>query len=366
MAAPTVSNTNLANTTRDLWLPSAQPETVEKNPLLARLILDGQVEENERGEGTYIKKTVTYGDAADLAEWYGMNDPLGAGSETFTDALHVTWNYIHSSTTIPANVYHQNQGGSQMVDLAGNIVERIQQGLKIKLRRGLYDVSDTSSLDSGEKPQSVCRALDHGDDTADPGYSYLGLTRDLSTETNDWFQSADLSTDFFRSDTKTSTQDDSQTASIKLFRQAYSAVKRNTEDEDARKYMVLVGPDLYRKFQSAVGAYDANTNVGPMARAYGFTTFSIDGVEFVEDGTLMANTNEYSSHDGGGPGNWLFLFYIPSWMFFKHPDRSFTLEGPYWQAEQEGGYDRFLWRSLLTCATACFKPNQNMWLTNVS
>jgi hypothetical protein len=367
--APTITNTNLDNTTRELWEDTVQKEVVEKNVLLARLLMAKQIDQTRSG-GKYIAKTVTYTEAIGGGGWYTTNQPLISGSNTFVDRPYFLWKNIQKSTTKDLDEEMDNNDPHAVLDLSTTIVELLQKQLRTSLRVSAYDAS-TSSTDTGSAICSIPHALDHGDTTGtDPGFTYGGLSRDLSASTRDWWQSADPTYDFVKG-TGTSTQNTAITASYDTFQRCMTAVRRQTEDGDARNYMVIVGPTLYRAYKAWVKADEVQVNPSNSMRKYGFNTFSMDGVEFVEDPTLTADNTDYTyalydSETTRTAEKWFFLLYIPSWVFYIHRKRSFWLMPWEWQGKTENGYDRWLIRCMLRCALACWQPNANMWLTNMT
>ena len=62
----------------------------------------------------------------------------------------------------------------------------------------------------------------------------------------------------------------------------------------------------------------------------------------------------------------VYLLYLPSWELILHPKRPFKLTDQFWQGSIINGYDKYLSRVLAYGNFACWQPNANCLLTNVS
>jgi len=371
MATPTLTNTNLDNATREIWEDTVQKEVIEKNVLLSAIMLANGIDQNRSG-GKYISKSLDFTEFDSLGAWYGKNDPLTATDKTYLDRAYVLWKNMHVSTHISLDEEMDNvqaDSSAKITDLAEDIVSKVQKAMRIKLRNAFYHAYEATALTTGggttgKQVFGIMDALLHGETDGSMGYSYLGLTRDISAGTRDWFQSADLSADPIRyNGTWTSTQATATTASYDTFQKAMTAVQRNTEDTEPSNYKIIVGPALWRAFKAWVKADEVQVNPSMSMRKYGFNTYSMEGVEFVLDPTLISEgSTAYGTITNSTytPEYWFILLYLPSWKFYVHKKRSFWMMPTKWQGDIENGYDRWLIRGFLRCALACWQPNANL------
>jgi len=378
MATPTLTNTNLDNATREIWEDTVQKEVIEKDVILSAIMLGNGIDQTRSG-GKYISKSLDYAEFDSLATWYAETDPLTATDKTYLDRAYVLWKNMHVSTHISLDEEMDNvqaDSSAKVTDLASDIVSKVQKAMRIKLRNAFYAAYDaatppaTGGGSDGKQIFSIIRALYHGTAATDMGYNYLGLTRDLDAATRDWFQGADIATDLIKySGSPSSAQTTAYTASYDTFSKAWTACKRNTADQDASNYKVILGSPLWRAFKAWVKADEVQVNPSKSMRQYGFQTFSMDGVEFVLDDTLSAEgATDYGTITNSTytPDKWFIMLYLPSWKFYIHKKRSFWMMPTKWQGDVENGYDRWLIRGFLRCAAACWQPNANLLHFNMS
>ena len=380
MATPTLTNTNLDNATREIWEDTVQKEVIEKDVILSAIMLGNGIDQTRSG-GKYISKSLDYAEFDSLATWYAETDPLTATDKTYLDRAYVLWKNMHISTHISLDEEMDNvqaDSSAKITDLAVDIVAKVQKAMRIKLRNAFYlsycsgsSVATGGGTD-GKQIFSVPNALMHGETSGDMGYSYLGLTRDFSAGTRDWFQGADILTDNIKASTAASAQATAYTASYDTFQKAFTACKRQTDDHDASNYKVVLGPVLWRAYKAWVKADEVQVNPSKSMRQYGFQTFTMDGVEFVLDDTLTSEAVvDYKGCTSltattYGPQMWFLMLYLPSWKFYIHKKRSFWMMPTKWQGDIENGYDRWLIRGFLRCAAACWQPNANLFHYNMS
>ena len=378
MATPTLTNTNLDNATREIWEDTVQREVIEKDVVLSAIMLANGIDQTRSG-GKYISKTLDYAEFDSLATWYGESDPLSATDKTYLDRAYVLWKNMHCSTHISLDEEMDNvqaDSSAKITDLAADIVSKVQKAMRIKLRNAFYHAYDATSVSTGggadgKQIFSIINALFHGTTSGDMGYSYLGLTRDLDgTTPRDWFQSADIATDLIKyNGNASSAQATAYTASYDTFQKAFTACVRNTDDNDASNYKVIVGPVLWRAYKAWVKADEVQVNPSKSMRQYGFQTYAMQGVEFVLDTTLTAEgATDYGTITNSTytPDKWFIMLYLPSWKFYIHKKRSFWMMPTKWQGDIENGYDRWLIRGFLRCACACWQPNANLLHYNMS
>lgn len=346
---PAQANANIAASTQRLFLRSVVDQVLFKMPLYARLLMADQVKKVWPG-GDYITRPVKTARMYSLAQDYGPNDALTAGSLTLLDAPRFLWKMFQVPVLYGVKERFMNSGGkeTQLLDLIEFLVDTAQDGAREHMYRLMYDATTT---DDGDKFQSVIQALDHGDSGADVGYTYGGLIRDISAGTRNWWQSADM-TDF---DGAASHQDTQYSASIDTVRRGLSAVNRYARPKS--EFLIACGSEIHLALKSWIQTERISTEAGPLAK-YGFNSFTIDSVECVED-IFLRNANITNSH------KWLFIYHVPSWELRFHPERMMAFTGFTWQGDRVGGFDQWLARILNMGNFMCWQPNVNMWLSNV-
>jgi len=360
---PDINNENLSSATKKMWIPNVVSQVVFKMPMLAKMYLSGQVKKAWDG-GTVITRPVKVARMENLAQSFDENDQLTGGRVSMLKTPAFQWKDNQVPLVYTRREATMNSGSSRVLDFAAFLTEAGFEASRINLYKDLYNNtaagSTGASTDSGKKFQSICQALDHGYTGASTsiGYTYGNLTRDRLAGTLDEWQSADIDDSFAGSSTD-SAQDTEITASIANFRKAVAAVRRNAEPND--KFLCVVGPTLHQAFQSYVQAGIMNTKIasqpGSLAH-YGFNSFTIDGIEVVED-PYLRNANVTNAH------KWFFIFDISTWELRFKPGEMFRLTDFQDQAVIINGYPQSMARIYNTGNFMCWAPNRNIWLTNM-
>ena len=358
---PAINNDNVSATSRKMWIESVISQVIFKMPMFTKMYLSGSVVKKWDG-GTMITRPIKTANMKALAQDFGSEDALTGGRVTMLNMPSFRWKRFQLPIVYTHEEMTMNSGPNRVVDFSRFLVESGQEGARIHLYELAYNNKATTetnySNDTGKVFQSILQALDHGDATTDIGYSYGNLTRDISAGTNDVWQSADIE-DSFDGTGVASVQDTEITASIANFRKAMSVVRRSTEPTG--DYLCVMGPTLHQAFQSQVGSGVVNTKIasqpGDLVR-YGFNSFTIDNVEFVED-TYLRNANVTNAH------KWFFIFHIPSWEMRFKPGEMFRITPFQDQAVMINGYPQSLARVYCEGNFMCWRPKSNMWLSNM-
>ena len=337
MGFPSVANTNVEYTTKDLWKRTIWSQVVMRNPLIAALFLARRF--NWQG-GKSIVSPLGKTDMKSLVQNYVPGDPLTSQRKALLSNAYFLWKYKQLPVVIPVDEKLHNMGGGDTapVDYSAYLTGEAQRSIRLSLRDDGYG----AGADSGTSFQGVRSALTHD-------ATYGGLSR-ATTVTNGWFQGASLAESYTDQGTAVS-------PTIDLCDKMMDACTR-TETPEPNRFMYFCGEDIYRSLKKYVRAKKIDTSTGMLAK-FGFQSFTIDGVEFVKD-PYLHNAQLTNAH------LMFFLLDLNSWEFRVHPQRSFLFTGFTWQAEHTGGADEWLARIFLMGNLVCWQPNANIYLSNVS
>ena len=388
---PEITDLNVSSTTRKMWIPNVVSQVVFKMPLAAKMYMSGGVKKEWNG-GTLITRPVLIDDLSSLAQSFGEEDQLTGGRKTLLKTPSFGWKSFQVPLVYTKKQADMNAGPNRVLDFSKFLVQQGFLAARIHMCKMMYNgsgaggagatqtASNTGALgaytgavtQSGDGDahvdfQSIIHALDHGDVTAsstgDLGYQYGNVTRDLSGNTVDCWQSADINSGFDGTGT-TSVQDTEITASIGNFRKALSVVRRNIEP--ASQFLCVVGPTLYQAFQSIVGAGVSITKgsgePGDLVK-FGFNSFTLDNIEVVEDPFLVENNRAVPSVTT--MSKWFFIYHVPSWELRFKPGDMFRLTAFQDQAVMINGYAQHMARIYGTGNFMCWQPNANIMLTNM-
>ena len=381
-----ITDQNVSSTTKKFWIPNVVSQVLFKIPVAAKLYMAGQVKKEWDG-GTLITRPVQKDDLTSLGQSFGEETQLTGGRKTLLGTPSFGWKDFQLPLVYTKKQADANSGPNRVIDFSKFLVKVGFESARLYLSTmiynaegsggpgatlgspsgGAYGASDGGATESGDadgnlKFQSIIHALDHGEGTTDLGYDYGYQTRDLSADTNDWWQSADIN-DGVNASSPTSAQDTEVTASIGNFRKALSVVRRRVEP--AEQFLCVMGPTLYQAFQSIVGAGISITKgsgePGELVK-FGFNSFMLDNIEVVEDPYLVAN-NRLTSQTY--MDRWFFIFHIPSWEMRFKPGQMFRLTDFHDQATIQGGYPQHMARIYGCGNFMCWQPQANIWLSNM-
>ena len=348
-----MSNTNITNSTRELWLRSVGKEVFLQNALLAMLMEHRRV--SFKG-GTKIQKTIISDDMESLAQSYSVNEGLTGGTKTILAKPVFYWKYWQLPIEYGREEEIENHGaGSDVapVDLVRTLTEVAAKSARIKLNSMIY--ADNGGVDTDtslEDFQGLIAALDHS-------ITYGGRTRSTTVATGALWQSVshtDAWTD----------QDTAMAASIPNLRALVARCRRYRPQN--KKLYVVAGEAIFQQYQSQVEArhfYGREGKAGTLAK-YGFNTFTIDNVEFVQESYLTTLGTTVVHNSSYYPATWMFILDPETWELRLHPSRAMKMTGFTWQGDQVGGQDKWLARIMTAGNLVCWQPNANCFKSNVS
>jgi len=380
-----IDNTNISSCTKQMWVPNVVSQTLIKMPMFAKMYLTGAVKKEWDG-GSVITRPIKTANMAGLAQSFGEEDKLTGGRVTMLGTPSFGWKDMQVPIVYTRREATMNRGPNAVFNFSKFLTESGYEAARIYLYLMMYNplgaggpadalgdyqtaaVAAQASTDGGKLFQSVIHALDHGENTGDIGYTYGNITRDLSGNTADYWQSGDVLSGFDGNGV-TSNQDTEITLSIANFRKMLSVVRRKVEP--ANQFLCVVGPTLYQAFQSVIGSGVSITkgtgDAGDLVK-FGFNSFTVDGIEVVEDPFLIANNASAQAFNATyytGMEKWMFIYHIPSWELRFQPGEFFRLTDFQDQAVIIGGYPQSMARVYCTGNLMNWQPQSNIWLNNV-
>ncbi len=337
---PTSPNANIQATTREAWVRSVERQVFRRMPLINRLLMKKKV---RWAGGKVITRPVDKAELDDQAQDYTPAEGLRSSRKTFLENPYFKWKFFQVPVAYDIEEFIQNGGSAdvKVVDFVSYLVEKAHRAALIKLYKLMYETAQ-SSTDAGKWVQGVRQALTHD-------VQYGHLTRTIGSSINDYWQGASIAETF-------ADQATARPASVNTFRLAMSAVKLYVHDP--ADYLCVVGPTIHLALKSWVEAKKVMLKDGPLAK-FGFNSFTLDGVEVVED-PYLKNSVLSNAH------KMMFIFNVNTWQLRVHPERSFKMTPFVWQGDRVGGLDQWLARVLFAGNLVCWAPNSNIMLTNVT
>jgi hypothetical protein len=342
------STTDLSAATRELHVRSVVDQVYCRVAFLEELERRGQI--TYKG-GKYIDRLVDTDEIDDQGQDYTENEPL---TDAKKDTLEKPLFYFKKSQMpLRYGVDEELQNIEamseiQLLDLAKNLVKKGQKGVRIRLQKQLFNEgSATPVTDSGKKFLSLISALNH--DTA-----YGGLTRTLSSNTNDWWQGSDPAG---LNDVITSSSQDTGYVLTKnnLRKWINESTITDTMESDDDLYIMMC-PSLWDKLaaemESSIEGYKASDHQRQGIKKMNFDGHQIVSVPYLQKSTTMQK--------------WVFILNMQHWELRVHSSRKFKLTDFKWQGDQINGYDCYLARILYAGNFVCWKPSSSMWLSNVT
>jgi len=337
MAFPTVANTNVEYTTKDLWKRTIASQVILRNPLMAALFLARRF--SWEG-GKSITRSLAKATAESLVQDYTVGTPLTSQRKTYLTNAYFLWKFkqLPVVLTVEEKLYNMGGGDTAPVDFSAFLVQEAQRSMRLKLRTDAYG----AGADGGAAFQGLNSALVHD-------ATYGTISRG-TTVTNSWWQGASMDETF-------ADQGDANTVSIDLTDKMMDAVTRK-ETVAPSRWLYICGEAIYRNLKKFVRAKRIDTQTGMLAK-FGFQSFTIDGVEFVKDPYLITGqlTDAHKR---------FYLIDLNCWEYRIHPQRSFLWTGMTWQGNFTNGADEDLGRIMLMGNLVCWQPNANIYLSNVS
>ncbi len=195
-----MSTADLTKATRELFDRTLVNQVMYRTPIIERLQRNNQITFDG---GLDLRKLVDTETIEDIVQEYTVNEALTDQKKTTLEKPVFKWKYSQMPLRYDVDELTENiltsDSEIQLLDLAAHLVRTGQRDMRRFLETVIFNkATDTPATDSGKSFQSLVSALNH--DTA-----YGGITRTLSTSTNDWWQGA-ISTDL-TINTTTSDQD---------------------------------------------------------------------------------------------------------------------------------------------------------------
>ena len=350
-----MSNTNIENSTRDAWLRTTVKEVFLRLAFVAMLMEHRRV--TFKG-GKTVTKTIVSDDLESLAQSYTSNEGLTGGSKTILAKPKFYWKKFQLPVEYGVDEELENHGAPDdvaPVDLIETLTTVAHKSARMKLNSMIFGDNGGAATDTPAASadfQGVIAALDHS-------ITYGTRTRSTTQATGSLWQSVstgDIWTD----------QDAAMAASIGNLR-IHVAKCRRYRPPNAKLY-VICGEAIFQQFQSQIEArhfYSREGKAGSLAK-YGFNTFEIDNVEFVQESYLSTLGSTNGHNTSYYPATWFFIINPETWELRFHPARAMKMTGFTWQGDQVGGQDKWLARIMAAGNLVCWQPNANCFKSNVS
>jgi hypothetical protein len=155
----------------------------------------------------------------------------------------------------------------------------------------------------------------------------------------------------------TSTQNTATNISVANFRKWIVPIEQYME-KMSDLYVVMC-PTLWNKLRAELEA-KGQLELNKDKLRFGIQQFEIDGAQIVKDPYL-----EKGWGSSGTTENWVFILNMADWELRIHSARNFKQTEFEWQGDQANGHDDWLARIMLAGNLMCWKPNGNLWLSNV-
>ena len=340
---------DLTNATRELFVRSLKNEVFMRTPFYDDLVARNKV--TFRG-GKYIERLVDIDEMDDLAQAYTTNEALTDEAKDMLDKPRFTWKKIQIPVRYSADWEIQNANASdeeQLLDLPQYLVKKAQRAARLKMTANCFNEGTlTGRSDAQKEFQSLVSALDL--DT-----TYGTLSRSFSGGTRDWWQGAHPSGLGINQATATE-QADANNLTI-------SNIRKWINETDIMHYMeakddlrILMCPTLYNKLRAEMESKLIYKPSGDTQRQ-GFSKMILDDHTVVEVPYLQTTSTMKT---------WLFIVNLNDWELRISTARNFKMTPFVWQGQHSNGVDYYLARILIAGNLVCWRPNGNIWLSNVS
>ena len=350
-----MANTNLSSTTREMWERTLKPQVIMRNPLLARLEMDGGI--IVQG-GTAFKHTVQKAEMVSGVQNYTVDEDLTDQDPDLFATAQWTLKRKQIGIRYDADEDAENMPPEQIVPLVSQKLVIGQRSMRTSLKQDAYRApSGTVSSDSSSAPASLLDAL--ATTRVGASLAYGGVTS--STTSNVWWNPAST----------TGAYNDSGT-SIKPYLANFDLIWDTCNtwvDGQRSEWLALVSPTIYRSLKAEINAKSVLVNVNTRLAKLGFSAFEYDQLEFVSDPYLDRNEMDAASSPGAintTRQKYAFCLHIPSWRFLIHSKRNFRLEDAFWQGKISRGRDYWLQRALFRGNLITVQPNASCAKTNMA
>ena len=339
---------DLSNATRELFERSLVDEVYMATPVVEELQRRNQVTYTG---GKYLERLVDTDEIDDLMQEYTANTALTDEAKDTLELPRFLWKYAQLPLRYNVDEYTQNVlAGSeeQKLDLVDHLVEKGHNATRLWLNKKIFNSGSTTGVSDGAVGfQSLVSALDS--DT-----TYGTLTRSWSGGTNDWWQGADPAG--LNVNTTTSAQGTAYNMSISNLRKWITETDVSFHMKTPTDLYICMCPTLFNKLRAEMEAKVQYTPMGD-SQKQGFNKMVLDGHTIVSVPYLQTTSTMRS---------WVFILNLNHWELRIHTARNFKMTDFKWQGENSNGYDFWLARILISGNLVNWKPNSNMFLSNVS
>jgi len=331
-------STDLNVLTRDFLNATRQKAVFLRSPLLAKMFDSGRM--TQKGG---IKETVTikYKQGFSEVQEYGTNDPLTSSVVNRRTMARFGLTKMQTPIRWSIDEVTQNFNAVDSARVANLLTEKVDDAhdaTRDQLQDRLYRAATT---EGGDIMNSLQTALTHD-------RTYGGLTRS-TTATNEWWQGRSP-------DGSYTDQAGALAPNIPNFR-AWRDVCDRYNDNPSSSKLVVCGDSMYRQFLAAAESRSVNTSKpGPTVK-YGHESVIIDGVEFLKDKYLGADSTR---------AKYFFYLDVPSWQYEVDKTRNYKMTDAVWQGAMDGNADYWVQRIMTVHRFICTAPSRNMYLSNVS
>jgi len=344
-----MSTADLSKATRELFVRSLVNQVYMQTPFVEDLQRRNQI---TYSGGTDVKRLIDTGEIDDIMQEYTANTALQDQKKTTLAKPSFTMKLAQLPLRYDVDEQLQNiEAGNeeQLLDLASHLSSKGQRATKLWLNKKMFNAgSTTGESDGGTKFQSLISALDHDS-------TYGTLARSLSGGTNDYWQSADPA-GLVESIT-TSSQDTAANLTISNLRKWINETDIAHYMESVDDLYIMMCPTLFNKLRAEMeGKMQYSAPKGDKA-SQGFNKMELDGHTIVSEPYLQTTSTMKT---------WLFILNMRHWELRIHTSRNFKVTDFKWQGEQSNGFDFYLARILIAGNLVNWKPNGNLWLSNVS
>lgn len=342
---------DLTNATRELFVRSLKNEVFMRTPFYDDLEARGKI--TFKG-GKYIERLTDIDEMDDLSQDYSTNEALTDEAKDMLAKPRFTWKKTQIPLRYSADweIQNANAGNEeQLLDLPEYLVRKGQRAARLKMMKNAFNAgSTTPRSDSGDSFQSLVSALDHDN-------TYGTLSRSFSGGTRDWWQGASP-TGLNSGQTTTTTAGQDVATNLTI-----SNVRKWINESDIAHYMesksdldILMCPTLFNKLRAEMESKMIYKATGDTQRQ-GFSKMDLDGHTVVEVPYLQTTSTMRT---------WVFIINLNEWELRISTVRNFKMTPFVWQGQNTNGYDYYLARILIAGNLVTWKPNGNLWLSNVS
>lgn len=348
-----MSTADLVLATRELFIRSVEDEVYMATPFVDSL---KKRELITYSGGTDIQRLVNTDSIDDLVQEYTANSALQDQKKTTLAKPKFTWKLAQLPLRYDVDEYLQNISAGKeikLLDLANFLVEQGQDGMRRWLGKSIFNKGSTvtAGSDSADSFQSLVDALDHG--TGGTATTYGTLAREFGAGTRDWWQGGDPAG--LGSVVTGSSQDTAYNLTISNLRKWITESDVTHHMKVPQDLEVLMSPTLYNKLRAEMEAKVQYTPADPQSQ--GFNRMILDGHTITSVPYLQTSTEMKA---------WVFILNVPTWELRLHTKRNFEMTPFDHQAKYSNGHDYWLARIMVAGNFICWKPNGNMWLSNVS